>query len=423
MLLLFGVFFLLLIFGAPVAFSMLGSSIIYLLVEGIPLEIAAQRMAAGPDSFPLLAVSFFILAGNIMNTGGITRRIFGFANHLVGHYTGGLAHSNVIASIIFSGMSGSAIADTGGLGAIEIQAMKEGGYDEDFSIAVTGASSIIGPIIPPSVPMVIFGVATGASIGRLFTGGILPGIILAASMMVLNYYFSKKRKYPIKSRSGFREMTIDFVKSAPALLTPVIIIGGIISGIFTPTEAAIVAVFYALIIGILYKEIHIRHLPKFLKETLHVTSGVLFILASASLFSWILTLTQMPQNLAEFFLRFAGNKYTALLIINIFLLCIGLFLDITPAILILVPVLLPIVSKLGIDIIHFGVVVVINLMIGLMTPPVGMILYVLSNLTKVPFERIAKSIVPYVLVCVVTLLLITYIPAIVTFIPNLIFGG
>ncbi len=421
MIILFGTFVLFLVLGVPVGLCMFGSSIMYMIVNNIPLEMAAQRMFAGPDSFPLLAVAFFVLAGNIMNTGGITRRIFNFADHIVGHLTGGLAHTNVVASIIFSGMSGSAIADTGGLGAIELQAMKEADYDEDFSLAVTGASSIIGPIIPPSVPIVIFGVASGVSIGRLFAAGVVPGIALGLAMCVLNYFICRKRGYIKREKASIKEIVVAFGRSFFSIITPFIIMGGIILGIFTPTEAAIIAVFYALTLGFIYKDIKVRHIPHFMKDTLNVTVGVLFIIASATLFSWLLTTAQVPQTLAAGFLSLTSNKYVALLIINIFLLLIGLFMDITPAIVIITPVLMPVVSSMGIDPVHFGIIMILNLMIGLMTPPVGMILYVLASVAKVPFERIAKAILPYLAVCVFVLLLVTYIPEIVTFLPNMLF--
>ncbi len=422
MLILLGTFFVMLVIGVPVGFAMFCSSVLFMITNDIDLVMSAQRMAAGVDSFPLLAVGFFVLAGNIMNQGGITRRIFAFADHFVGHLTGGLAHSNVLASIIFSGMSGSAIADTGGLGAIELEAMKEGGYDEDFSLAVTGASSIIGPIIPPSVPIVIFGVAAGASIGRLFAAGVVPGIMLGLGMMILNYFYCKKKNYRKRAKATLKEKILATGHAFFSLLTPMIIIGGIILGIFTPTEAAIVAVVYAIILSLLYKEINVSDIPGYLMETLNVITGVLFIVASATLFSWLLTITQVPQMLAASIMAVTTNKYLALLLINIFLLIIGLFMDITPAIVILTPVLMPVMASLGINPVHFGILLIVNLMIGLLTPPVGMILYVLSNVSKVPFERIAKAIVPYILICIVVLLVITYAPALVMFVPNILFG-
>ncbi len=357
-----------------------------------------------------------------MNTGGITKRIFSFADHMVGHFTGGLAHTNVVASIIFSGMSGSAIADTGGLGAIELQAMKENGYDEDFSLAVTGASSIIGPIIPPSVPVVLFGVAAGVSIGKLFAAGVIPGLVLGVAMCVLNYFYCKKRKFHKREKASLKEIVVSFGQSFFSIITPFIIMGGIIGGIFTPTEAAIIAVFYALCLGVAYKDIKMKDIPVFLKETLNITVGVLLIISSATLFSWLLTMTQVPQQLAVAIMGLTSNKYVLLLLINILLLFIGLFLDITPAIVIITPVLMPVVTALGVNPVHFGIIMILNLMIGLMTPPVGMILYVLSSVSKVPFERIAKAILPYLAICIIVLLLVTYIPEIAMFLPNALFN-
>lgn len=423
MLILFGSFLVLLLLGVPVGFSLFGSSTVYMIVNDIPLEMAAQRLGAGPDSFPLLAIAFFVLAGSIMNSSGITTRIFDFANHIVGHITGGLGHANVLASIIFSGMSGSAVADTGGLGAIELQAMKDAGFDEDFSLAVTGASSIIGPIIPPSIPAVIFGVASGVSIGKLFAGGLIPGLIMGAALSTMIYFVSKKKKYPKRNRATAREIFIAFRRAFFPLLTPFIIMGGIIGGIFTPTEAAIIAVFYALVLGFAYKSIKVNDLPRFLRETLNTTIGILFIIASANLFGWIMTTSQIPQRLAAAFLSVVSNKYLALFILNIFLFFVGCFLETSAAQIILVPMLIPMVIKLGIDPVHFGIIMILNLMIGLMTPPVGLVLYVLSSISKVPFERIAKTILPYVGVLTLVLLLITYVPAIVMFLPNLLFAN
>lgn len=409
MALLFIVFFLFLIMGAPVAMSMFISSIAYMLVYQLPLEMIAQRLAAGVDSFALLAVAFFVLAGNVMNSGSITKRIFSFADHLVGHYTGGLAHSNVLASVIFAGMSGSAIADTGGLGAIELQAMKEGGYDEDFSLAVTGASSLIGPVIPPSVPLIIFGVTASVSVGDLFSAGIVPGILLAITMMFVNYFICKRKNYPKRTKATGKEIWICFKWSFLALLLPIIIRGGIMVGIFTPTEAAVVAVLYSLVLGILYKSVHLRDVPRMIKETLNITVGVLFVIASATLFSWILTYSQIPQTVAKYLMTLTDNPFIALLLISALLMFIGLFMDITPAIVILTPVLLPFVNALGIDPVLFGVIMVLTLLVGLVTPPVGMVLFVLSGVSGVSIEKISKAIIPYIISALATILaLIVY---------------
>lgn len=422
MLVLFGVFFILLLIKVPISFSLFCSSIAYMVVNDIPFEAAAQQIAKGPDSFPLLAIAFFILAGSIMNSAGITRKIFGFADYLVGHLTGGLGHANVLASIIFSGMSGSAVADVGGLGAIELEAMRDAGYDEDFSLAVTGGSSIIGPIIPPSIPAVVFGVASGVSIGRLFVAGVIPGIVMGGAMSTLIYFQCKKRNYPKRKKATLKEIGRAWLDAFFPLLTPVIIMGGIIGGIFTPTEAAIIAVFYALLLGFIYKEVRIQDIPKFLRETLNTTIGILFIIASASLFAWILTISQVPQNLAVSFLGVISNKYVALILLNIFLFGVGCFMETTPAQMILVPILLPIFTSLGVDPVHFGIVMILNLMIGLMTPPIGLVLYVLSSVSKVSVEQLSKTILPYVLVVAAVLLLITFVPQIVLFLPNLVFG-
>lgn len=403
MALLFTVFFLFLIIGAPVAMSMFISSVTYMLVYQLPLEMIAQRLASGVDSFSLLAVAFFVLAGNVMNSGTITNRIFSFADHLVGHFTGGLAHANVLASVIFAGMSGSAIADTGGLGAVELQAMKENGYDDDFSLAVTGASSLIGPIIPPSVPLIIFGVTASVSVGDLFSAGIIPGIILAITMMVVNYFICKKKKYPKRKKATGIEIWKCFKWAFLALLLPIIIRGGIMVGIFTPTEAAVVAVLYALVLSVLYKSVTWRDIPRMFKETLNITIGVLFVIASATLFSWILTYSQIPQTVAEYLMALTDNPLYALLLISALLMFIGLFMDITPAIVILTPVLLPFVTALGIDPVLFGVIMVLNLLVGLVTPPVGMVLFVLSGVSGVSIERISKAIIPYVLSSLATI--------------------
>jgi tripartite ATP-independent transporter DctM subunit len=410
MLILFGVFFILLLIGTPISFSMLISSVLFMITNNIPLVMVIPRVSAGVDSFPLLAVGFFVLAGNIMNLGGVTTRIFSWADHLVGHYTGGLAHSNVLASVIFSGMSGSAIADTGGLGAIELKAMKAGGYDEDFSLAVTGASSLIGPIIPPSVPLIIFGVAAGVSIGDLFNSGLLPGLILAIMMMVLNYFICKKKDYKKRKKATGKEIWAVTKWAFWALLLPIIIRGGIAFGVFTPTEASIIAVVYGLILGFAYKDIKLKDIPTMLLDTIQVTVGVLFIIASATLFSWILTYTQVPQKVSTSLLNLTTNPFYALLLIVGILLVIGCFIDLTPAIVIMTPVFMPFITQLGINPVLFGLLMVLCLLVGLVTPPVGMVLFVLSGVSGVGVERISKAIIPYIIASLgVILLLVVYI--------------
>lgn len=423
MILLFGIFILLMVLGTPISFSLFGSSIVYMIVYDLPLEMAAARMAAGPNAFPLLAIAFFILAGQIMNKAGVTEKIFSFADHLVGHFTGGLGHANVVASIIFSGMSGSAAADVGGLGAIELKAMRDAGYDEDFSLAVTGASSIVGPIIPPSVPAVVFGVASGVSIGRLFIAGVVPGLLLGGAVSLLIFIQSKRRNYPKRNRASFREIFASFKHAFFALLTPVIIIGGIIAGVFTPTEAAIAAVVYASILGFAYRTITVRDIPDFLINTLKTTIGILFIISAATLFAWILTVSQFPQTFSQGFLGLVDSKVAGLLLINLLLLVVGCFMETTPAQMVLVPILLPIATALGVDPVHFGIIMIINLMIGLMTPPLGLVLFVLSSISSVSLERLSKTVLPYVIMIAIALLFITFIPEISLFLPNLVFNN
>lgn len=404
--------------GIPVANSLLFSSVFYLMTNDIPMQLAFQSTTSSiSESFVLISVPFFILAANVMNTGGITKKIFGFANSLVGWIPGGLGHANIFASIIFAGMSGAAIADAGGLGSIELEAMKQEGYDEDFSLAITGASSIIGPIIPPSTPAILFGVSGGVSIGMLFMGGLVPGIIMAVAMGVLVFIQSKKRNYPHRSFPKIRELGQSAWDALFPLLTPVIIIGGIMSGVCTPTEAAIVAVVYALILTLVTHEFKLSDIPGIVLETAANTVNVMFIIASAGIFAWILTAEQVPQNMSRFMLENIHNPIIALLFINFILIIVGTFMETAAAISILTPILMPIAYAFGIDPIHFGIMCILNLMLGLLTPPIGMVLYVLSSVSKVPFEKIVKAVWPYLLVLVAVLLLITFVPQIVTALP------
>lgn len=408
MLVLFGLFFLLLVLGAPITMCMFISSIGYMLANDIPLSMILPRLASGVDSFSLLAVGFFILAGIIMNSGGVTKRIFTWADHLVGHYTGGLAHSNVLASVLFAGMSGSAVADTGGLGTIELKAMKDGGYDEDFSLAVTGASSLLGPIIPPSVPLVLFGVTASVSVGALFNSGIVPGIILAGAMLVLNYKICKKKGYAKRKKATAKEIWTCTKWAFFALLLPVFIRVGIASGFVTPTEAAIVALFYGTFLGFVYKDISFKQLPKLILESLDTTVSVLTLVSAAALFSWVLTFSEAPQKVTMFFMNFTDSPLLALLLIMVLLLALGCFMDITPGILIMTPILMPFITSLGIDPVLFGMFMVLCLLVGLVTPPVGIVLFVLSNVSGVSVGKIAKSIVPYICatICIIILLII-----------------
>lgn len=423
MALLFGLFFLFLIMGMPVAFCMMCSAVFYCMTYGESINMVLTRTIAGPSSFTLMALAFFILAGNIMNNGGVTDQIFGFCKKAVGWIPGGLGHANVLASVIFAGMSGAAVADAGGLGAIEVKAMRDDGYDDEFSVAVTGASSIIGPIIPPSIPVVVYAVAAGVSVGKLLIGGIFPGLVLAFCMMVYIYFVSKKRHYPRHKFEGLPALGRSFVKSIPALLTPCIILGGILTGICTPTEASAVAVAYALVLSLVSRNLSLKDLPKILDDTILTTMSVLFIVGCANGFGYIITIAQLPQQMIDLFSTFISDRYTALLLINLFLLVVGMLMESLSALTLLTPILVPIAMSYGIDPVHFGIVMILNLMIGMLTPPVGMVLFVLSRMTPVPFEKICKAMVPFIVMCLVALVIIALFPPVVTFLPNLLMGS
>lgn len=416
-------FLVLMVLGCPIAFCLLGSGTLYFLANNMALVMVVQRLTEGANTFTLLAVPGFILAGNLMNSGEVTDRIFDFCGKLVGHITGGLGHANILASVVFAGMSGAAIADAGGLGAIELKAMHDAGYDDDFSLAVTGASSLVGPIIPPSVPAVVYGTVASVSIGRLFMAGAVPGFIMAVAMCTMVYILSKKRGYGKEPWCGFRALFYSFKRAFLSLLTVVVILGGILCGIFTPTEAAIIATFYAIFLGFFYRTLTFKKLITAIKEASETTCTVMMIVCGATIFCYILAYERFPQLVANMFLTYCNNKYLALLVINIFLVFVGMFMDSSPSIIILTPVFLPVVTAFGVDPVHFGIVMILNLMIGLLTPPVGMVLYVLSKVSSVPFERICKATVPFIIMFYILLQLITYIPQICLFLPNLMYGA
>ncbi|MCK5575512.1 MAG: TRAP transporter large permease, partial [Sphingomonadales bacterium] len=402
----------LIIIGVPVGVALAGSSMIYVIMSGnLPDFVVIHRMVNGIDSFPLLAIPFFILAGNLMNSAGITNRIFAFATAMVGWMRGGLGHVNIGASVLFAGMSGAAVADAGGLGTIEIKAMRDAGYDDDFAVAVTAASSTIGPIIPPSLPMVIYGVMASASVGQLFAAGFIPGLLMALSLMAMVAYYARKRNYPRDARFNIRLIGKTFAGAFLSLLTPIIIVGGILTGIFTPTEAAIAAVFYALILGLfVYRTLNLKRLLHVSMETIETTTIILLIVGAASIFAWILTSNRATEQFAELILGITNNPILILLLLNLVMLVVGLFMETVAAITILVPVLLPIAMKMDVDPVHFGVIMVLNLMIGLLTPPVGMVLFVLSRVSGVSFERCSSATMPFLIPLVVVLMLVTFVP-------------
>ncbi|TVQ41228.1 MAG: TRAP transporter large permease [Spirochaetaceae bacterium] len=424
MVLLFVSIFVMLIIGVPIAMSLAGASMLWVYVtQRIPDFIILQRMVGGVNSFPLLAVPFFILAGNLMNAAGLTTHIFAFARSIVGWMRGGLGHVNVGASIIFAGMSGAAVADAGGLGTIEIKAMTDAGYDTDISVAITAASSTIGPIIPPSLPLVIYGVIAQASIGRLFIAGIVPGLLMGVSLMILIAWYARRRNYPRDARFTVRGMAISLWRGFPSLLTPVIIIGGIALGVFTPTEAAVAASAYTLFLGTLvYRTLTFKKIMQVSLDTLETTAIILFIVAGAAIFAWILTRLRVPAHFASLLLSITENPILLLLLLNLVLFIVGFFMETIAAITILVPVLLPIAMQIGVDPVHFGIFMILNLMIGLLTPPVGMVLYVLSRVARIPFERCAKATAVFIIPLVIVLLLVTFVPALSLWLPGVFFG-
>jgi C4-dicarboxylate transporter DctM subunit len=410
-----------LILGIPIAFVLGLTSFVALLYSGnIPLLLMPKEMFSGTDSFPLLAVPFFILAGNLMNAGGITRRLVHFCNLLLGYVRGGLALVNVVASMFFAGITGAAVADTSALGSILIPAMTEEKYDRDFSAAVTAASSTVGPIIPPSIPMVILGTVGELSIGALFLAGVIPGVMVGLSLLVVTYIISRRRNYPKGRIKSIRAFFFGLRDAILALLMPGIILGGILGGIFTPTEAAVVAVVYALLVSFLvYREIRWRDLPKIFIDSIVTTSIIMLVIANSAIFGWILANHQAPQAAAQIFLSISNNKWVILLLINLFLLFVGTFMETTASLIILTPVLLPLAVKVGVDPIHFGVVMVLNLVIGLITPPLGVCLFIACSIAKVTLEQIVKAILPFLIATIAVLFIVTYIPELSLWIPRM----
>lgn len=466
---LFVSFMLLMLIGVPVSIALGGSSLLYVLGEGVqPPLVVVHRMVGGVDSFPLLAIPFFIMAGSLMNTGGITHRIYDFALALVGWLKGGLGHVNVVGSVIFAGMSGTAVADAGGLGNIEIKAMRDHGYSVEFSVGITGASSTIGPIIPPSLPMVIYGVMANASIGQLFAAGFIPGLLMAATLMGMVAYYAHTRgfgrdlefswttmgwafgelfavlatgwlAYEMWFDESMRYLPLWLRAPAPAavfaacalvprfraylpLMTPVLLIGGMSTGAFTPTEAAIAAAAYAIFLGmIVYRTLTWRGLIRVSMETIETTAIILFIVAGASIFGYLITTSRITDNIAQAVLSVTSTPWIILLMVNLFLLVVGCFMETIAAITILVPVLLPLMTKIGVDPVHFGLIMVLNLMIGLLTPPVGMVLYILARVANISFERATRACAPFLIPLLITLTIVTYVPQVSLWLPTIFY--
>ena len=416
------VFLVTLALGFPVAICLGLTSLVALWISDVMLSLMAQRIFTGIDSFPLMAVPFFVLAGELMNQGGTTRRLIDFANVLVGRIPGGLAHTNIVASMFFGGISGSAVADAAAMGTILVPGMVRKGYEPGFSAAVTAASSTVGPIIPPSIFMVIMGVTTGLSIGGLFAAGIIPGLMLGFAMMGLSYFMAIRYNYPRETEPfGMRRIGREFLSAGPALLAPLIILGGILGGVFTATEAAAVAVLYAFFLGmVIYRELSLRKLADIFIQSGTTTAVLLLIIGMANIFAWVLTAEQIPTRIAQGMLSVTDNRYLILLFINMLLIFIGMFLEGGAAIIILAPTLLSVANAVGIIPLHFGLVMVLNIVVGLLTPPLGVCLFVVAGVTGLDLSLIIRSVLPFLAVELAVLMLVTYLPSIILFIPNLL---
>lgn len=418
MTLFFGSFLVLLLIGVPISISIGASAILGCISLGYPLMVIGQKMVSGIDSFLLIAIPLFILAGNLMNAGKITEKIFDFAKRLVGWIPGGLGHANVVASLIFAGMSGSAAADAGGLGTIEMEAMAKNGYDDDFSAAITAASTVIGPIFPPSIPLIIYGSVASVSVSQLFMGGIVPGLLMSIALMVMVFIFAVKRKYD-RIPFSLRLLWKQFLGSILSLITPLIILSGFTMGWFTPTEASSVAVAYALVIAIfVYHTLDWKTFKKCLLESAITSANTLFIIGTSMLFSYVLVKEGVSTQIANYILGISDNPNIILLVINVLLLVLGMFMEPGAILTLMLPVLLPIVKTLGIDLVHFGVVMVLNLMIGQVTPPFGVCLFIISDVAKLSLNRMYKAILPFIIPLVIVLVLCTYIPEFVTWLPT-----
>lgn len=405
--------------GMPIAWALGISGVMALFAMGnVPFQVIPQKLFTGIDSFPLMAIPFFILSGELMQKGGITKKLVVMADYLVGWMPGGLGHANIVDSMFFGGITGSAIADASALGPIEFQMMTEAGYDPETSIGLTAASACMGPIIPPSIPMVVYATAVGTSIGGLFVAGVIPGILIGLSMMIVLYFIAKKRKYPRRiERLTAREFFRGIFDAVPSLVMPALIMGGILGGIFTPTEAASVAVVYAFVLTmIFYKTVVWSDIPAMLIRTA-ITTGVVLVLASTSnLFSWVITMEQVGPKLGNLFINL--DRVWFLLMVNVLLLFVGTFMDNCPAILILAPILAPIAYRLGVHPLHFGIIFVVNMVIGLITPPLGQVLFVCCPVSNLSLERVTKGVFPFLVTEIVVLVILTYIPEISLWLPR-----
>ena len=411
--------------GFPVVLAIAIPCIVYMVGNGLPLDLVAQRTLYALDSFPLVAVPVFLFVGSLMNSAGISKYIYRFADTAVGRLPGGLAQVNIFGSLVFAGMSGSALADIGGIGRIEIDAMKDKGYDPAFAAAVTSSSAIVGPIFPPSIPLIIYGTVTGVSVIQLLLGGILPGLLCVAALMLMTAFIARRRDFPRADRwPTFGELWRDARPALPAMAAPFILIAGMLAGFFTPTEIAAVTVVYTLLVSVFfYRDLTWRGLYAAAIETILASSAILLIVAVAAMFGWILSVEMVPQTLTQWMLSISTNPYVLLLLVNILLLVAGMFLDSTTAILVIAPIIAKPLVAAGVDPVHLGMVVVFNLMIGLLTPPMGLALFLVSDIAKVRMKDVLREMMPFYIPLLVTLLLITYVPWITTLVPRLALGN
>lgn len=415
------IFIVLLLLQVPIAFVLGITTIAYILLAGNIglMATAPQRLYSGLESYGLLAIPLFMLAGELMNSGGITKRLINFSKSLVGHFRGGLAYVNVIANMLLASIIGSATAQIAMMSRTMVPSMEKEGYSREFSAATTASAGLLGPIIPPSMLFIIYGVQSGASIGDMFMAGVFPGVLLAITFIILIGYTGSKQKWPTQRRALFSEIISSLIKVIPALLVPVIIVVGILSGAFTPTESAAIACVVALVVGFFfYRELKVKNLPSIFVNTAVTTATITMLIAMANLFGWMLSFERVPQNIATWMVSLTESPLLFLLIVNIFLLIVGMFMDGIAALIILVPIFAPLIANYGIDPIHFGVIICINLTIGLLTPPVGAGLYIASSLGQVKLERLITAIWPFLIASLIALLIITYWPSLTLWLPS-----
>ena len=416
-------FFVLVLLGVPITFSIGIATLVGYIIGGYPLQVIGQIISVGVQGFTLLAIPFFLLAGNIMNEMGLTEKIFGFARALVGHIKGGLGHVNILASMIFAGISGSATADCAALGVIEMKAMNEAGYRKPFSAAITLASSTVGPVIPPSIGFIIYAVIAKVSVAELFVAGLIPGILMGLSLMVMVYYLnvSGREICPVERRKTIKEILITLKGSFLAIIAPLIILFGMVGGIVTPTEAGLLAVVYSLIVAVIYRKFSFSKLPKILTDTVLTTSYIFILIAIAKVMGYLIIHERMPYLIANAMISISTDRLVILSMISVFLLIVGCIMSGTAILIILIPIFIPVVSRVGVDLVYFGVLQEIASVIGIITPPVGIGLYVVAEIAHLPIEVVVKAVIPFLLCLILVLLTLIFFPQMALFLPNLIF--